>query len=95
LTRARIRRRLLRGRHDHSEEFDYSEGYEILRRTDQEEFVVRDASGNVTVFDAGGLYADIEIRCEICGAWGEHVTPSREDQSRWVCHGGASPCRAP
>ena len=89
---ARIRRRLFRGGSDPADEYEYSEEYELLRRTDGEEFVVRDRSGNVTVFDAGGLYADIEIRCDACGRWRDHVAPSEEDSSAWVCYGGALPC---
>jgi hypothetical protein len=89
---ARIRRRLLRGDVDPSHEYDYSEEYELLRRTDRDEFVIRDRSGNVTVFDAGGLYADIEIRCDDCHRWRDHVAPSKRDRAAWVCHGGALPC---
>ena len=89
---ARIRRRLLRGEADAADEYEYSEEFELLRRTDRNEFVVRDRSGNVTVFDAGGLYADIEIRCDACGRWRDHVAPSEEDASAWVCYGGALPC---
>jgi len=92
LPAARIRRRLLRGESDPADEFEYSAEYELVQRTDRGEFVVRDRSGNVTVFDGGGLYADIEIRCDECGRWRDHVAPGRRDESTWLCHGGALPC---
>jgi hypothetical protein len=92
LPAARIRRRLLRGESGSADEFEYSAEYELVRRTDRDELVVRDRSGNVTVFDAGDLYTDVEIRCDECGRWRDHVAPGRRAESTWLCHGGALPC---
>jgi hypothetical protein len=89
----RIRRRLVtHGQFDHSEAYDYSEPYEVLNTLDEGAYVLRDSAGQVTIFQAGGLYADLEARCDACGEWHDHVAPTREDAARWICHGGAAPC---
>jgi hypothetical protein len=89
----RIRRRLItHGRFDHSEAYDFSEPYEVVNMPADGQYVLRDRSGNVTIFQAGGLYADLESRCDACHEWRDHVAPTRGDASRWLCHGGAAPC---
>lgn len=89
----RIRRRLVtHGRFDHSEAYDFSPPYELLNVPADGQYVLRDGAGNVTVFQAGGLYADLEGRCDACGDWADHVGPTREEAARWLCHRGAAPC---
>ena len=91
--RARIRRRLLAtGSFDHTEDYDYSEEYEVISVADGGDYVLCDRSGNLAVFDAGGLYADLEVRCEACGTWSSHVAPWNQEEGRWICHGGAFAC---
>lgn len=90
----RIRRRLItHGRFDHSEAYDYSGEYQLLNVSREGEYVLRDTSGNVTIFQAGGLYADLEARCDACHGWADHVAPAEPDASQWICFGGAAPCR--
>ena len=89
----RIRRRLVtHGAFDRSEAYDYDGPFELLSTTTDGEYTLRDRSGNVTVFQAGGLYADLEAACDACHRWSDHVTRTKQDWSRWVCYGGAAPC---
>lgn len=59
--------------------------YDIVNLTDGAEWVLRDDSGDVDVFEVHSADADdqVEVQCERCGRWSRHAAPIG---GRWVCH---------
>jgi hypothetical protein len=57
--------------------------YELVKFTDDAEWVLRDQLGDVIVF-AEGERERVEVQCERCGRWSTQAAPV--PTGRWVCH---------
>jgi hypothetical protein len=60
--------------------------YELLNFTEDAEWVLRDESGDVLVFEDPGPHEQVAVQCELCGRWSANVAPRG---ARWVCHDAA------
>ena len=54
-------------------------------------WVLQQEDGNVIALDADKGHARVEIKCDVCGAWGDHAGPI-PDSHDWRCFGGTGPC---
>jgi hypothetical protein len=64
--------------------------YEILRFTEDAEYVLRDAHGDVRILEEHSLVERVEVRCDYCGQWVQHAAPTAAPGT-WRCHGGDGP----
>jgi hypothetical protein len=58
--------------------------YQLVNFTEDGEYVLRDASGDVAVTDGVELDRQtVEVQCDRCGRWTVHAITMPGD--RWVC----------
>jgi hypothetical protein len=55
---------------------DRTREFELLKVTDHAEWVLRDADGDVFVFEEWSPLERVEVRCDLCGKWGTDVAPA-------------------
>lgn len=58
--------------------------FDLVNRSDDETFVVRDAGNNVRVLEQNRP-EQIEVRCDLCGEWSEDAVPAGADSEQWAC----------
>jgi formylmethanofuran dehydrogenase subunit E len=58
--------------------------YELVNFTADAEWVLRDETGDVLVFEEGERER-VEVQCERCGRWSTAAAPAVAG-GRWVCH---------
>ena len=61
----------------------YTGEFDLLNRTDDTTYVVRDAGNNVRVLEQGKP-EQLEVRCDLCGEWSEDAAPL-PDGEEWAC----------
>lgn len=62
--------------------------FEIIQFTDGAEFVLRDAHGDVRLFEESERER-VEVRCDLCGRWSTDATPDTgEPGGPWTCSAG-------
>ena len=61
----------------------YTGEFDLVNRSDDQTYVVRDAGNNVRVLEQGRP-EQIEVRCDLCGEWSEEAEPAADGES-WAC----------
>jgi hypothetical protein len=61
----------------------YTGEFDLVNRSDEGTYVVRDAGNNVRVLEQGRP-EQIEVRCDVCGEWSEEPEPG-PDAEAWLC----------
>ena len=61
----------------------YTGEFDLVNRTDDLTYVVRDAGNNVRVLEQGKP-EQLEVRCDVCGEWSEDAAPV-VDEAAWAC----------
>ena len=61
----------------------YTGEFDLVNRTDEATYVVRDAGNNVRVLEQGKP-EQIEVQCDVCGEWSEDAAPTADGEA-WAC----------
>ena len=61
----------------------YTGEFDLVNRSDEATYVVRDAHNNLRVLEQGKP-EQIEVRCDVCGEWSEDAAPL-PDAEAWAC----------
>jgi hypothetical protein len=64
--------------------------YELVNFTVDAEYALRDGGGDVLVYEPAGEHEWVEVACERCGRFAQHVSPSITGSGRWTCHANDS-----
>jgi hypothetical protein len=56
--------------------------YEVVNFTDRAEWVLRDADGDMLVFEEDRP-GEVQVACELCGNWA--YSPMIAKTGRWLC----------
>jgi hypothetical protein len=61
----------------------YTGEFDLVNRTDEATYVVRDAGNNVRVLEQDQP-EQIEVQCDLCGEWSQDVTSLAAGEA-WAC----------
>jgi len=61
----------------------YTGEFDLVNRSDDSTYVVRDAGNNVRVLEQGRP-EQIEVQCDLCGEWSEEAHPTADGEA-WAC----------
>ena len=61
----------------------YTGEFDLVNRSDEATYVVRDAGNNVRVLEQNRP-EQIEVRCDLCGEWCDDAEPTAEGDG-WAC----------
>ena len=67
----------------------YTGEYDLVNRSDDETYVVRDGGNVVRVLERNRP-EQIEVRCDLCGEWSEEAAPAPDGEA-WACPDCALP----
>lgn len=61
----------------------YTGEFDLVNRSDDDTYVVRDAGNNVRVLEQNRP-EQIEVQCDVCGEWSEDAAPTADGEA-WAC----------
>ena len=61
----------------------YTGEFDLVNRSDDSTYVVRDAGNNLRVLERDRP-EQIEVRCDVCGEWSEDAEPVADSEA-WAC----------
>lgn len=61
----------------------YTGEFDLVNRTDEGTYVVRDGGNEVKVLEQG-MPEQIEVRCDLCGEWSDQTEPTADGEA-WAC----------
>lgn len=61
----------------------YTGEFDLVNRSDEATYVVRDAGNNIRVLEQNRP-EQIEVRCDVCGEWSEEAEPTSDGEA-WAC----------